>query len=745
MKQGKKWVAVGLCAALCLGSCGVAMALPTTPQNRSLRPAGQAASQTQAPAQTGAQKAKKDEMVYIMAHAGGDIDHIVVSDWLQNPDSLPSLQDESHLINIENTKGDETFSASSGDQLVWKAGGHDIYYQGQVEDPEALPVPVTLTVTYTLNGQPINAQELAGRSGHVTMRFTYQNNQTVSLTEENDEKKTTVPFVALTGLVLSNDTFTHVTVDGGRLMNDGDRTAVVGLSFPGLQQALGLQDSTLSLPDGLTITADVTNFSMGETMTLITSEPFAHLQDQELSSMDDLSGSLNELNTAMQQLLDGSTALAGGLSTLRQKAEALPDAVAALQDGALALQEGAGDLKDGAGKLKDGAATLSGGLQTLAGQNDALTGGARQVFESLLQQASGQLAQAGLSAGTLSIDNYAQTLSDLIASLDENAVYEKVLAAVTQAVNDQRPAIRDQVEEAVRQQVQTAVTATVQQTVTEQVTETVRHKVLEQVVPAVTSGKLDAAGYEAALAAGTLEKEVQTAVEQAVEQQMNSEDTRATITSTTETQMQSDSVQKTIQDETDAQMKTDSMQATVEQNTDRQVEKAISEQMASDKVQQQLSAASKGAQAVIQLKASLDAYNSFYLGLLAYTDGVSDASDGAAALLDGAEQLAAGAGDLSDGAGQLYDGLHTLSGQVPSLLDGIAALDDGAEQLKDGLTKFDEQGVQKLVDAAGGFDELAGSLRDLTQAAGQYRTYTGLSSSMDGQVTFLYRTEAITS
>lgn len=101
-------------------------------------------------------------MVYIMAHAEGDIDHIVVSDWLQNPESLPSLQDESRLINIENTKGDETFTTGSDHKLVWKTGGHDIYYQGQVEDPKALPVPVTLTVTYTLNGQPINAQELAG-------------------------------------------------------------------------------------------------------------------------------------------------------------------------------------------------------------------------------------------------------------------------------------------------------------------------------------------------------------------------------------------------------------------------------------------------------------------------------------------------------------------------------------------------------------------------------------------------------
>lgn len=175
------------------------------------------------------------------------------------------------------------------------------------------------------------------------MRFTYQNNQTVSLTEENDEKKTTVPFVALTGLVLSNDTFTHVTVDGGRLMNDGDRTAVVGLSFPGLQQALGLQDSTLSLPDGLTITADVIQFFHGRNHDADYQRTvYPPTWTMKLSSMDDLSGSLDELNTAMQQLLDGSTALADGLSTLRQKAEALPDAVAALPRRGLCAQEGAG-------------------------------------------------------------------------------------------------------------------------------------------------------------------------------------------------------------------------------------------------------------------------------------------------------------------------------------------------------------------------------------------------------------------
>ena len=84
----------------------------------------------------------------------------------------------------------------------------------------------------------------------MTMRFTYQNNQTVSLTGENGEKKMTVPFVALTGLVLSNDTFTHVTVDGGRLMNDGDRTAVVGLSFRGCSRRWGYKKVPFRCPTG---------------------------------------------------------------------------------------------------------------------------------------------------------------------------------------------------------------------------------------------------------------------------------------------------------------------------------------------------------------------------------------------------------------------------------------------------------------------------------------------------------------
>jgi len=69
----------------------------------------------------------KDETVYVFAGADGSTNKIIVSDWLKNPDGESSLKDFSELKNIENVKGDETFSLS-GKEVTWNADGNDIYY-----------------------------------------------------------------------------------------------------------------------------------------------------------------------------------------------------------------------------------------------------------------------------------------------------------------------------------------------------------------------------------------------------------------------------------------------------------------------------------------------------------------------------------------------------------------------------------------------------------------------------------------
>nr|MCR5104643.1 hypothetical protein [Eubacterium sp.] len=81
----------------------------------------------------------KDETVYVMAEPDGDVKDVIVSEWLKNPEGKNELTDVSHLTDIENVKGDETFS-QNGNKLTWQANGQDIYYQGKTD--EEVPVSV---------------------------------------------------------------------------------------------------------------------------------------------------------------------------------------------------------------------------------------------------------------------------------------------------------------------------------------------------------------------------------------------------------------------------------------------------------------------------------------------------------------------------------------------------------------------------------------------------------------------------
>lgn len=193
-------------------------------------------------------------------------------------------------------------------------------------------------------------------------------------------------------------------------------------------------------------------------------------------------------------------------------------------------------------------------------------------------------------------------------------------------------------------------------------------------------------------------------------------------------------------------MQSDTIKEMIATNTELQVQKAISDNMASDEVQAQLAAASEGAKSVISLKTSLDSYNAFYLGLQSYTAGVSEAAAGAGELKAGTDDLKSGTSKLYAGATELYDGILTLKNGTPALVDGITQLRDGAMQLSDGLKEFNEQGVQKLVDAVDGdLTGLTTRLRATIDVSKNYRSFSGIDDNMDGQVKFIYRTDAIES
>ncbi len=681
---------------------------------------------------------EKDETVYVLTAADGSVEKIIVSDWIKNALGSKVISDKTQLKNIETVKGEESFQTGSDSSCIWDAQGNDIYYQGNINKE----LPVDMKVTYTLDGTPISAKELAGKSGKVTIRFDYTNRQYEEVDLNGKKEKIYVPFAMVTGLLLDDQIFTNVEVTNGKLLNDGSRTAVVGVAFPGMQENLALSEDQIRIPDYVEISADAKKFALDMTVTLATNQIFRDVDTKDLDSVDDLKASAETLQGAMNQLMSGSSKLYEGISELLTKSGELTDGVDQLSAGAETLKNGTGDLDDGVAKLQSGADKLSEGLNTLTANNDALNGGAEQIFQTLLATADGQLKAAGLNVPALTIANYEEVLTGVISSLDENAVYEKALKTVTEAVEAKREFIQSQVTDAVRKEVEEQVTEAVREQVTAQVTQAVSASVEEQVIYGAL--QMNRESYEAAVKAGMIDEKTQAAIQEAVSGQLESKQVTDTIQAKTEEAMAAETALSAIAANTEEQMKSDSIKETVASNTEMQIKKAIADNMASEEVQAQLAQASEGAKAVITLKTSLDSYQTFYDGLRSYTAGVTQAASGAGELKAGTEELKSGADQLSAGSAKLYDGIGQLKAKIPALVDGVSQLQGGSGQLDGGLTKLNDQGIQKLTDAVNGdLKGLAERIRATKKVAEGYRTFAGASEEMDSQVKFIYRTDSI--
>ena len=577
----------------------------------------------------------KDETVYVMTTADGKTKKVLVSDWIKNALPEEAQKAVSGLSDAENVK--------------------DNCWTGTMEKE----LPVDLSVSYKLDGKTVTSSDLAGKSGRVTIRFDYKNNQYETRTVNGVSQRIYVPFVALTGAILDTEHFSNVSVSNGKLINDGNHIAVIGMAFPGLQE--NLQVAELDLPDYVEITADVTDFTMETTLTMVSNSLLNEVDTSELSGGDlsSLSSSMSKLTDAMTQLLDGSSSLYDGLCTLLESSY----------------------------QLSDGVQQLAAGLAQLSSNSAALNDGAKQVFETLLSTATSQLKpqleQSGISIPDLTIENYSDVLTGVLATLDKAGTLaeETALQKVTAAVN------------AHKDEIQAGVTEKVKESVTQTATAAARQNVLTQV-----------------LAAQGISEDVYNSNAQV----------KAQVDAAVDQMMASDEVQNQIAAGVAVTMASDEVQAMITQTTQQQIELRIKQEMASEDVQKAIleatEKASAGAVQIRQLKQQLDQYEVFYLGVRDYTAGV--------------DQAAAGAGQLQS--------------NMPALISGVTQLRDGSMQLSDGLKQLNQEGIQKLTQALG--DNVEGLVDRLTatvEVSRNYRSFSGISGGMDGEVRFVYRTDAI--
>ena len=227
-------------AALLLSACGQAANTAETAAT-----ADASAAVTETAAQTTAPKTTpggvdKSETVYAKANADGTVTETTVEAMLKARDGA-TIPDVAALRDIINKEGDEEYTTGADNALTWQNSGSAITYEGKSD----AALPVTTRVTYYLNGVETAPDDLAGQSGRVRIHFDYTNHTRETVTVDGQEYTVSVPFTAITAVILDGDKFSNIEADNGKVMELDGQTAVLGTVMP------GLADGAQELHDGV--------------------------------------------------------------------------------------------------------------------------------------------------------------------------------------------------------------------------------------------------------------------------------------------------------------------------------------------------------------------------------------------------------------------------------------------------------------------------------------------------------------
>lgn len=771
--------------------------------------------------------ADKDESVYLISDANGNVNKTIVVDHLKNKDKKDTLEDASNLSDIENVKGKEKFT-QSGDKLTWQAGGKDIYYQGTAtEEP-----PVTQKVTYYLDGKEISPEDLAGKSGKVKIRFDYTNTTSYTETVNGEKQTVSVPFAAVTGLVLG-DGFENIEVTNGKAEVSDSSSVVLGYALPGLKDSLGIKDKDLdgdvNIPEYMEMTADVKNFSMPAAMTfVVNASDYVSTDGIDTSDLDDM---INDLKDASTQLQDGSKTLAEGTDTLA-------DGLSTLQSKLGTFASGVGTLQSGLKAYTDGVSTLSGGLNTLGNSTGALVSGADKLNSGAGQLASGSATlkdglksytdgASTLAAGVGNLDAGMDTLKSGTDTLSQSAPsLVSGVNSLSDGINTLNKALKTPMSDEEVAKYKKAAKAGVDAKLADDTNATsynnTKKYAAEKYYNEMTSDSSVEKTVESLKANKTLYNMIYSTVEAQVKQQIENaiqeyvsngvsrEEAIKAIcgqdydkyveelsTNNTDSQLKAmakqvlegvagsskDAVGTSVADAAKTGAETGAQEAVItginstKENISNQInaKQKSGESLVSGATKlnegakvlaEKLPELTKGVANLKDGTAQLNAgaakltsnNDTLNAGATALNAGASQLSAGTQSLMnsvptltsgikqlvDGSNTLVANNSQLNSGASQLADGTNQIVSGVDQLTTGSKTLSEGAHTLADGMVQFNEEGINKILDAYNGdLKPFTDKLQAVIDAGEEYQTYSAIADGQTGSVKFIYKLASI--
>ena len=353
------------------------------------------------PAFAASAPSEKEEVIYIMTDASGKVTDIEAVNIFAGGD----ITDYGDYSAVKMLTTNDTIT-QDGDRITFSSDADKVYYQGTMK---STVIPWNIWIRYYLDGKEAAAEDLAGKSGTLEIRFSVSKNEAYTGSFYED-------YALQASFTLDTDRCRNIVASGATVANVGSDKQLTYTILPG---------------NGIdtTIRADVTDFIM------------------ESVAINGIRLNLN-FEVDDTELMDKVDEMISAIGSIDDGAAEVRDGTGKLYDATGTLNEKVGELNDGVGALTDGAGDVYSGLSSIAAKNGYLTDAAYTAYEGLCTAAAAvlnaQLTSNGIETITLTPSNYSAVLLGLLEKMDADAVYNQAYQTALQQVTEQVEAQADE-------------------------------------------------------------------------------------------------------------------------------------------------------------------------------------------------------------------------------------------------------------------------------------------------------------
>lgn len=364
-----------------------------------------------------------DEAYYAMTDYYGNLtDGSVVKSYRTNGiATVTDYGDYDEVINLT----DGTAPSQTGGKTVFQLDESDLpntfYFEGKTAKPFA-QLPWTLSVSYTLNGVPTKAEDLAGKTGVVEINLDAVPNEGASEYARNNY---TLEAMA----VFNQDDILSLEAPGAQVQLIGNLRAVLFIGLPGEECHY-------------TIRVGSDDFSFGGMTFLMVPATLSQLEEiTKLSERkDDLEENYNKLSGSMDSLLDAMASMTGslnasanGLDQLNQARDIFSNGKGTIYSGTDALRADLSNLADVLEPVENQITALSKTITSSKATLNSMVDTVKDLRDDLedvedaledLRDGKGDLKAVLRASGDLqsSLNSLRKALGDTSASVPEEPV-----------------------------------------------------------------------------------------------------------------------------------------------------------------------------------------------------------------------------------------------------------------------------------------------------------------------------------